>query len=652
MTWNFSLLSSMYLLTAFVLFFASLLNWNRRRQPGINHLTGMLLFIAFWSVFRFFEYSIVEVDLKFHFFKLGVLAAEIFITCLLLFVIDFFHLLKWFGKYRRALLWVAIGILTLVDWTNSWHHLSWIGLQMHPSLPNVVIFIPGPFSSLKLIYIIFLVVYSLLLLIHSIVNQKGWNRIKAAVILAAMLFPFGLFLVSGYVTRNILMILPAPFGFAATGLIMAWIVYEDLELLVNANTDMLKQTIADLQQEIKIRQALEENLRESKEELAIKLAGQSNKLAGLYDLILFSNEAINYHNLMQKSLEKVVDVMTCQAACLYWQSNYLLQMVSEYNLPEETQSSLKDLSTDWLSIGRDIRADIHLRLAVDLPDSLRNCGYMAALMKRVVVQGKDIGLLIVFWNEEINFSVEEIILFGALTDGLGLILENSRLREKALESAAKVERRRLARDLHDSVTQSLHSLTLSAQTARRQLDNQQPEVRSTLDHVETSARQAVKEMRLMLYEMRLVTSDEGNLVDMLRTRLEAVEQRSGITVALVLGEKTTWQKKWVADLFMLAREALNNALKHAYASRVRITLAGNRKNFYMEIQDNGIGFDTNRTSSGGMGLHNMKDRCDKLGARLQIQSTLKQGTTVRVIIGQIDESIWNIDSTEANQEWT
>lgn len=652
MTWNFTQLSSMYLLTAFVLFFASFLNWNRRRQPGINHLTGMLLFIAFWSVFRFFEYSIVEVDLKFFFFKLENLAAEIFITCLLLFVIDFFHLLKWFGRFRRALLWVAIGILTLADWTNSWHHLSWVGIQMHPTLPNVVVFIRGPLASLKMIYIFFLVVYSLLLLIHSIVNQKGWNRTKAAVILAAMMFPFGLYLASGYITQNVLMIFSAPFGFAATGLIMAWIVYEDLEILVNENTDMLKQTIANLQSEIDARQHLEENLRGSQEELAVKLAGQSNKLAGLYDLILFSNEAMNYNNLMQKSLEKVVDVMAGQAACLYWQTNHLLQMVSEYNLSEETRTSLKDLTTTWLGAGRDIRADIHLRSAVDLPETLRNCGYMAALMKRVVVQGKDIGLLIVFWDEEKNYSVEEIILFGALTDGLGLILENSRLREKALESAARIERRRLARDLHDSVTQSLHSLTLSTQTARRQLDNHQPEVRATLEHVETSARQAVKEMRLMLYEMRLVATEEGNLVDMLRTRLEAVEQRSGIGVALVVGEKTTWQKKWEADLFMLAREALNNALKHAYASRVRINLTGNRKNFYMEIQDNGIGFDTSRTPSGGMGLHNMKDRCEKLGAHLQIQSTPRRGTTIRVVIGQIDESIWNSDSAEADQEWT
>lgn len=649
MTWNFTQLSAMYLLTAFVLFFASLLNWSRRKQPGINHLTSMLLFIAIWSTFRFLEYSVVEIDLKFLFFKFQLLAAEIFITCLLLFVLDFFHILKWFGRNRRLLMWVAIVILNVIDWTNSWHHLSWIGIQPHPTLPNVVVFVRGPLASLKFIYIFFLVVYSLLLLIHSIVNQKGWNRTKAAVILAAMIFPFSLYIASSLITSNLLMIFSAPFGFAVTGLIMAWIVYQDLEILVEANTNMLKKTISDLQSEIDARQQLEEELRESQEELAIKLAGQSNKLAGLYDLILFSNETINYTNLVQKSLEKITDVISGQAACLFWQSNHQLQIVSEYNLSDDNRNALSELPIQWMGTGRDIRADIHLHTAMDLPDVIRNCGYSAALMKRVVVQSKEIGLLVVFWDEEKNYSVEEIILFGALTDGLGLILENSRLREKALESAARIERRRLARDLHDSVTQSLHSLTLSTQTARRQLDNQQPEVRATLEHVEMSSRQAVKEMRLLLYEMRLGSAEEGNLVDMLRTRLEAVEQRSGIAVALVVGEKTTWQKKWEGELFLIAREALNNALKHAYATRVRITLVGNRKNFYMEIQDNGVGFDTNRTPSGGMGLHNMMDRCEKIGARLQILSTPRRGTAIRVTIGQIDDTIWSNEPGEADQ---
>jgi signal transduction histidine kinase len=639
MTWDFTQLSSMYLLAAFVLFFASFLNWNRRSQPGILHLTGMLLFIAIWSTFRFLEYSVVQVDLKFLFFKLENLSAEIFIASLFLFVVDFFHLLSWFSPKRRSLLWVAILILNVVDWTNPFHHLSWTGYSQYPTQPNMIIFERGPLAALKIIFIFYLVTYSLLLLIHSIVNQTGWNRIKAAVILAAMLFPFGVYVISVRAFQDSLMIFSAPFGFAVTGLFMAWIVYKDLEIIISANTEMLRHTIANLQDEIIARQRLEADLRTSQEALAIKLAGQSNKLAGLYDLILFSNETIDYPTLMQKSLEKVVDVMGGDAACFYRQTDPYLVLDAQYNLPTEIQKEALELPSEWMLPNRDVRADIHLDTAPDLPELVQKSGYCASLMKRVVVQDKDIGLLVVLWHAEKNFSVEEIILYAALCDGLGLILQNSRLRAKAQEAAARVERRRLARDLHDSVTQSLHSLTLSAQTARRQMNENQPGLKSTLEHLEVSARQALKEMRLMLYEMRLTSAEDGGLVDMMRTRLEAVEQRSGINTALIVSEHTSWQKKWEPELFPLAQEALNNALKHAYATRVRITMAGNRKNFFMEIYDNGVGFVPDRISSGGMGLHNMQDRCEKIGARLQIQSRPEKGTAIRVVIGQVDETL-------------
>lgn len=632
MTFEFTVQSIFFLLTAIVTLFAGFLNYHRREQPGITSLTIMLGFISLLSLASFFQYSVIEPDLKFFFLRIGITASEIFVTAVFLFVIDFFHLLKWFTKKIRRTFWVGLLLLIILEWTNSLHHLFWTGYIIGSEGPNDLILIRGPLTYIRNFCIYGSVAYTILLLIHVIVNTKGWDRLKALVVLFSILVPYSLYFVSSKIMDRSLGAISTPFGFVLTALMMSWIVYEDLQRLVRSNTYTLKKTIDDLQEEIFIRQKLENELRNSRGILSEKLANQSTKLSGLYDLLLFSNESLDFTILLGKSLEKIFDVMDCAAVCYFRLEHQQFILEASHQFNSEIRIIQQPIPTNWLSDGRDIRADIDIGISSDLPKEFQSLGFNSSLNKWVIVQDREIGMLGVFWKEKRRFSVEEIALFGALTDGLGLILENIRLRQKSADFAMRQERRRLARDLHDSVSQSLHSMMLSAQTAKKQLVSDPIRLNNTLTHLELSSRQALKEMRLLLFELRLTGPVENGLEKAIQIRLEAVEQRAGIETNLIMKEGASWQKQWEPELYPLIMEALNNSLKHAYARHVWVIFSNNGDGFTIEIKDDGVGFDTLHISSAGMGLHNMEDRCEKLGAKLTINSSKLQGTSILVNI--------------------
>lgn len=244
-----------------------------------------------------------------------------------------------------------------------------------------------------------------------------------------------------------------------------------------------------------------------------------------------------------------------------------------------------------------------------------------------------VGVLSVFGGTNKDFSVEDISLLASIADNVGAAVESAQLRQQAQDTAVREERRRLARDLHDSVTQSLHSLVLSADTANYLLEQNRTEpLTSSLHRLGDSARQALKEMRLLLYELRLAPLEEMELVEVLQARLESVEQRAGIDAELIVKGAADWPRAWEGELYCIAMEALNNALRHARATQVSVRLQGRRDRVTLEVADDGRGFDPQASSAGGMGLHNMAERVRRLGGELTIDSAPGAGTRIRVSV--------------------
>lgn len=204
------------------------------------------------------------------------------------------------------------------------------------------------------------------------------------------------------------------------------------------------------------------------------------------------------------------------------------------------------------------------------------------------------------------------------------------------ELAVVEERNRLARDLHDSVTQSLYSVTLFAQAALdRAGAGDLGQTERSLVRVVATAAQALKEMRLLVYELRPLALEEESLADALQKRLDAVERRSGTETRLIveMNGDLNLPNGVEDELYHISQEALNNSLKHAQATMVtvRLSQAAGGNHLILEIIDDGCGFDLNAAKeSAGLGLISMQERVDNLGGELMIETSAANGTCVTV----------------------
>jgi signal transduction histidine kinase/ligand-binding sensor domain-containing protein len=222
------------------------------------------------------------------------------------------------------------------------------------------------------------------------------------------------------------------------------------------------------------------------------------------------------------------------------------------------------------------------------------------------------------------------------TDELVKIQET--LRHQEMEKAITEERSRLSRELHDSVTQSLHSSTLMAEAGQRLAGSGDIDrARGYLIRLGEISQQALREMRLLVYELRPLALNEFGLAGAIQQRLDAVERRSGVEVELTVEDKLELPRNIEEELFRIAMEALNNALKHAHPSRVTVALHMNLKKelpcIELAVVDDGIGFDPDKKDDeGGLGLVSIKERIEKLGGELSITSQPDEGTQVRVCV--------------------
>jgi signal transduction histidine kinase len=193
------------------------------------------------------------------------------------------------------------------------------------------------------------------------------------------------------------------------------------------------------------------------------------------------------------------------------------------------------------------------------------------------------------------------------------------------------ERQRLARELHDSVTQALYGISLYAEAAGRALaDGDTGPVATNLQEIGETTRQALAETRLLLFELRPPLLEEQGLAAALRARLQAVEARAGLETAFDCHGEGRLALDKEQELYRLAQEALNNVLKHAHASRVEVRLDLASNPAMLEVCDDGAGFDPALGGGGGFGLPGMRERAERLGGTLQIESAPGAGTRVRV----------------------
>ena len=203
------------------------------------------------------------------------------------------------------------------------------------------------------------------------------------------------------------------------------------------------------------------------------------------------------------------------------------------------------------------------------------------------------------------------------------------------ELAVLEERNRLARELHDSIVQSLYTMTLFAEAGVRNADHGDT-VKGTqyMERIGETSQQVLKEMRLLVFELRPLALEQEGIVGALSQRLDDVERRAGVEARLIFDEPISLPSRMEEELYRVAQEALNNSLKHAAATHLSIRIATNDGLVEINVEDDGVGFDTDLVNqSGGMGLRNIKERMERLGGSFTIISSISspgEGTKLRV----------------------
>jgi PAS domain S-box-containing protein len=257
--------------------------------------------------------------------------------------------------------------------------------------------------------------------------------------------------------------------------------------------------------------------------------------------------------------------------------------------------------------------------------------YRAALSVPVKVRDAMYGGISLYYTDVRPFSDEDIALAVAFADQAALALENARLRVEAEEAAALQERSRLARELHDAVSQTLFSATIIADVLPRLWEQNETEARKRLAELRELNSGALAEMRSLLLELRPQTLGEMPLGDLLRQLADTARQRARIPIHLQVEADGTLPPQVQLALYRIAQEALNNIIRHARAAHVTIDLRGKPDRVELTIADDGRGFDPQGVPPGHLGIGIMRERAEAIGAVLALESAPERGTRVSLI---------------------
>jgi signal transduction histidine kinase len=207
-----------------------------------------------------------------------------------------------------------------------------------------------------------------------------------------------------------------------------------------------------------------------------------------------------------------------------------------------------------------------------------------------------------------------------------------RLHEQAQQLAVLEERQRIARELHDSVSQALYGIGLGARTARALLDRDPDKAAEPVEYILSLAEGGLAEMRALILELRPDSLEREGLVSALSKQAAALRARHGLEAEAAFGEEPDLPLEAKEGLYRVAQEALNNVVKHAQASRVVIQLQQDHDGIVLSVQDDGVGFDPPVARPGHVGLHTMRERVEKMGGMLRVKSAPEQGTCVTAIL--------------------
>ena len=384
-------------------------------------------------------------------------------------------------------------------------------------------------------------------------------------------------------------------------------------------------------------------LRESEHRLEQRVGKRTRELSTLLRVshnITTTLELEPLLGLMLDELKEVVEYRLASVTFLEEDELVILAVRGEGMQPPGTRIPLSDhVNTRSMLLKRepvfvpDLNADTPLaeRMRHNLAE--QNFSGLGSWMSApLVFRDKSIGGLALAHPEINYYTATRVEIAMAFANQAATAIMNARLFEQTRQFAALEERQKLARELHDSVSQSLYGIALGARTARTLLDREPIQAAEPLDYVLSLADAGLAEMRALIFELRPESLQTEGLVAALGKLVNALGARFQHEVALEAGEEPDVSIDVKECLYRIAQEAMNNIAKHAHATHVEVNLSNAGGELLLSISDDGAGFDRRAEFPGHLGMHTMRERAEKAGGMFTIESAPNSGTRIRVTI--------------------
>jgi PAS domain S-box-containing protein len=282
---------------------------------------------------------------------------------------------------------------------------------------------------------------------------------------------------------------------------------------------------------------------------------------------------------------------------------------------------ISDLERDASETAHQIRTN----LAVGSPPlAIR---WVSVIQVPLIIRDHLIGLLLILHPKPAFYDDRHAQLAGAFANQAAIAIQNARLYQQAQSLAVLQERQRLARELHDSVSQSLYSISLGTATSMELVHRDPEKAMQSLRFVSDSATTGMAEMRALLFELRPESLQVEGLVIALQKQAAAVHARNRIDVQTTLCEEPHAPLQVKEAIYRIAQEAMHNVVKHANASKIVLNLQKESDQLSLFVQDDGKGFNTN-VPGVGLGLRSMRERVERVGGTLTVQSASGEGTRI------------------------
>jgi PAS domain S-box-containing protein len=260
---------------------------------------------------------------------------------------------------------------------------------------------------------------------------------------------------------------------------------------------------------------------------------------------------------------------------------------------------------------------------------VREAAWDTAYIVPLVSRGQSLGTLTLLYLPDHEPGEEETVFLKAVADQTAVAIENARLFSEVRGKAALEERQRLARELHDSVSQALYGIALGTKTARALVKHNPDQAAEPLEYVLSLAEAGMAEMRALIFELRPESLEKEGLVAALEKQAAALRARHKSKVETDLCSEPAVSLDVKEALYRIAQEALHNTVKHARASIVQIKMRCSSEYITLDISDDGKGFETEGNFPGHLGLRSMRERAERLGGTLAVESTPGKGTKIR-----------------------